>query len=496
MSSLAEHIRTLDLVVFSDESLHVLFYPPGFQMFLLSEMAARAIRAITTSEISVQVAASRLGVQDEAIEQLLSQLVALIESAQTPQIRPAAALQAGQPLPKLVFMVNNFCNLSCRYCYEHEPVFTQPKKVMSHEIVQSAVSKFFDAFGAVHTIMFIGGEPTLSPGVIELACQSATEEAAARNQPAPQFCMISNGARMDEQTFQIVDKYHIQVTFSIDGPQQVNDLVRIRHDGSGATTEVLANIRRYHDSHPEQTGLECTVTAAHKGAGIAVTDLLMFAARDVGVKIPHIAAAGLPAGHPLNPYGPNAPWMEAGFHAASEQSVQNLLGALLSDGHYEPQNGALDYVAGIFESVVRRKGFLTMCPAGTAQLVVDAHGDIYPCWMFAGKSEFMMGNILRDDIFNAVALRLLGRIAKNTKDQNPYCSSCYARYVCSACMGNNQNATGSIEEMNETFCRTMRDSVKTVVVSLAKIRRDPAQWEQLRRAAGRHQDNGAQVSQC
>ena len=58
-----------------------------------------------------------------------------------------------------------------------------------------------------------------------------------------------------------------------------------------------------------------------------------------------------------------------------------------------------------------------MCPAGMSQIVVDAFGDIYPCWMFAGNAEHVMGNILRDEVRGPRALQVINRIEEQFEDR-------------------------------------------------------------------------------
>jgi uncharacterized protein len=274
--------------------------------------------------------------------------------------------------------------------------------------------------------------------------------------------MISNGVRMTPRLFDIIQKFEIQVTFSLDGPKKVNDLVRIRHDDSGTFDAVVANIHRYRQVFPEKALVECTVTQAHRDAGLSLTEVLDFCANDLGVDEPHIAAAGLPATNPLNPYR-NGSGMQEDFVAAAEASMDTLL-----NGNDGPRKGGkLDVVSSMVHRLAHRNPKPIMCPAGMTQIVVDAFGDIYPCWMFAGNAEHVMGNILRDQVRGPRALQVINRIEDNSKIKNHVCSTCYARSVCSACVGNNHNATGKIEDPSPEFCNTVRGTLRVVVERLA-----------------------------
>ena len=109
--------------------------------------------------------------------------------------------------------------------------------------------------------------------------------------------------------------------------------------------------------------------------------------------------------------------------------------------------------------------------------------------MFAGEHKFKMGNILKDDIFNLESLKLLKRIHDNSKINNPQCSTSYARYVCHACIGNNQHSTGSIEAIDDRYCRTVRNSVQTVLLKVGEVRQDPERWGRLQAAIGKAREH-------
>jgi radical SAM protein with 4Fe4S-binding SPASM domain len=56
------------------------------------------------------------------------------------------------------------------------------------------------------------------------------------------------------------------------------------------------------------------------------------------------------------------------------------------------------------------------CPAGTAKLSVMPDGSVYPCYLFFGKPEFRLGNLLREDlniILNSPILDFFRRFEKN-----------------------------------------------------------------------------------
>lgn len=470
MPTPCEQFRDLETQLFSSDRVSVLFVPETLQLFVVSPAGAAVLEEIRQGGAPDGVDAFVQSVVDE-----VGKAPAVVRSRRSAE--PEAAI--GPVLPKLVLMVNNFCNLRCSYCYEHETIFKEKAATMSRETVDAALQSFYSAFQGCAELMFIGGEPTLSEGIIEYACERAGALAQERGVEIS-FSMITNGARMTEKMFEVIDRFDMQITFSMDGPKPVHDAERVHADGSGSHDQLMKNVKRYQEERADKLGVECTLTQAHARRGVTVSDLSRYFADELGVSAPHIAAAGLVPGDALNPFSTEPTRLELEFREAAARAMDELLAQLESPGERTGTRAGLDLVSGMVKKLIRRRSSVAMCPAGLAQLVVDARGDVYPCWMFAGKEAFRMGNVARDPVFNDVARKVLQRILDNDKRTNPQCRTCYARYVCNVCLGNNQNGTGTMETIDEHYCRTIRGTLETVVVKLGEAKSDPARWAAIR----------------
>ena len=497
MSTIYERFQELETVQFSSGDVHVLFVPETLQLFRLSSAASEALDGIRRGRPGEEVCGQG-GLGVTALEDFVGGVVASIESA-PPVVRNGADASVdtffGPVLPKLVFMVNNFCNLACSYCYEHDTVFQERAAVMSRETVDAALRSFHQAFRGFGELMFIGGEPTLSEDLIEYACERAQAEARERGREVS-FSMITNGARMTERMFEIIGRFDLQVTFSIDGPKEVQDAERVFRSGAGSFDRVMSNVRRFQETSAPKLGVECTLTRTQAKKGVTVAGLSRFFADELGVSAPHIAAAGLQPGNPLDPWAGEPPGLEGQFEEAAAGAMDELLQELEAPGTLGRPRAGFDMVSGMVKKLIRRRSSLQMCPAGTSQLVVDPHGDVYPCWMFAGMPGFRMGNVARDEVFNGIAKRILQRILDNDRRRNPQCSRCYARYVCNVCLGNNQNGTGRLEEIDERYCNTVRRTLRTVVVKLGEAKADPKRWAAIRDRAASSAELEGEGSPC
>jgi uncharacterized protein len=498
MTSIEERFRALDSVQFDSGKAPVLFVPDTLQIFTLSAAAGSALASVRSGASAAQ-AALAIGIGAEEFQTFLERVVAVIGQA-PPVARQRESCDprdvVGVALPKLVFMVNNHCNLACTYCYEHETIFKQPPGEMPFATIDAALDRFYGAFARFGELMFIGGEPTLAPDAIGYACKRATAISQARGTKPPRFSMITNGVKMNDRIFELIEEFHIQVTFSIDGPKEVHDLVRINHNNAGSYNQVAANILRYSEHHQDQLGLECTLSAAQARNGVTVSDLTRFFAQEFGMSEPHIAVAGLTAGDLLNPFSNQPTRLQREFERAAEVVMEEWLCDMESPGKRNGARPGLDLVTDMVRKLVRQTSPLEMCPAGTSQLVVDSSGEVYPCWMFAAMPQYRMGNVHTDDVFNAIARGVLDRIIANNKRTNPQCRVCYARYVCHPCLGNNQNGTGSIEKIDEAYCRTIRGTLRSVVVKIAEAKQDPVRWGALRDSVSKSEELHSSEMPC
>ena len=75
-------------------------------------------------------------------------------------------------LHRLAFMLTEFCNLACPYCYEHrEPeIFynSDPtKRTMSESSVIALLEGAFKLWPSIESLFFFGGEPLLKRKLIK-----------------------------------------------------------------------------------------------------------------------------------------------------------------------------------------------------------------------------------------------------------------------------------------------------------------------------------------
>jgi len=135
-----------------------------------------------------------------------------------------------------LFKVASRCNLNCDYCYVYQHADQNWKnlpKIISNHHIQLFAKRLAEyiAENALETvtIVFHGGEPLLA-GVdkiveiinrVKLECPKKTHF---------DFCLQTNGVLLNEKNLALLIDNSVSISLSLDGPQVVNDLHRLRHN--------------------------------------------------------------------------------------------------------------------------------------------------------------------------------------------------------------------------------------------------------------------------
>lgn len=144
-----------------------------------------------------------------------------------------------KPVSAALLMTNR-CNLRCIYCYANGG--EEPGQDLSESIAKRTIDTVsqnaIDTGAPAFVVTFHGGgEPTLAWNTLI----SATEYARSKSIPAKIY-MVSNGIWNDMQ-FKWIIKHIDEVTISMDGNQETQNLQRPFPNGEGSFPKVMQTIR-------------------------------------------------------------------------------------------------------------------------------------------------------------------------------------------------------------------------------------------------------------
>jgi uncharacterized protein len=293
----------------------------------------------------------------------------------------ASSPESHRHLGRLVLNVSHDCNLRCRYCYAdggHYDVVSGP---MSRKVAISAIDWVIQAFGGVNLVQFFGGEPLLNPRLIIEVCEYFRQlHGSGTIKTVPHFGLVTNGTLGDASIIRLFRRYRMIATISIDGPEEINDLLRGKGTFSRADRFALECL----EAGDIRTDFECTWTGIHADRGVSVVSLMDFFHGRYGTQSLHVVPVFARAGSGL---AVDEAAKLANYEEAARYSVRSLAkGRILAN--------SLSHR--VLKAFARKEPNRSYCPAGRGVLSVGADGGLYPCFMFTGNPDFRICQFLEN----------------------------------------------------------------------------------------------------
>jgi radical SAM protein with 4Fe4S-binding SPASM domain len=108
---------------------------------------------------------------------------------------------------------------------------------------------------------------------------------------------------------------------------------------------------------------------------------------------------------------------------------------------------------------------------------VNVTGDLYPCHILADRDEFVMGNIEDPQWFSSPAAERVFRVLENSrKQQNPYCSKCWARYICWGCLGRWKAEGSESVFITDSRCKMKKQIWEMIIRKIMAVKDDEPRW--------------------
>lgn len=393
------------------------------------------------------------GIRDNDFDQLLHFLLGKLESRPKQTGKKPEPCRRGHSLDRLVLNISNACNLKCRYCYAGGGNYHLPHSFMDTATAAAILDRFFHLFDSIDKIQFFGGEPLLNSGLIEYVCQDCRQRhQRGEIEKMPKFGVVTNGTVFSAEIIGLLKRHNINLTISLDGPETVNDDLR----GFG-TFDKISQFVRSLESHQIGYSFEGTYTARHLEEGLSVCDLLNFYHDYFGQGEVHLPLVSLPPGHPLAISDGQAAKI---YRRAVERSMVDMI-----NGH---RSCVSSFVTRMMNAYSEAKPIQNYCPAGISTLAVDSTGGVYPCFMFIGRPEFHLGNILDPNFPDGPKIRDISRrILEADKGNAAECRECWASPLCSGCIGADYIRTGGT--LDKTSCLMTKEMAEGFLAKIAEI---------------------------
>jgi uncharacterized protein len=366
-----------------------------------------------------------------------------------PEVRTEKAT-AG--IRSLTINVTQICNLQCTYCAAGgDGTYGSAQLKISTEKTIPQLKYFLDQLSANEKfkILFLGGEPLLYPEGIQALGKYvqnyiATDE-KARNLQA-HFAIVTNGTLLNQQNIEILKNLKSQVTVSLDGPPQVNDLVRPMKNNKSSTEAAVAGLKLLLENRSD-LGSIIIHGVFHQG-NMNLVEAYNFYLNFPADKYEFTLNVE-------NLSQENSLHFAQQMHLIADQAYSNLGEAGLR------KIGFFDNIFTALDEQLRTENY---CGAGKSFLVIDAKNKLFTCpWDVSQKNE-AVGEDLK---INTAAL---DKYAAPLIEQNS-CQTCWARYLCGGgCMFTHKNETGSKNIKSKQFCNRMQSLLATSIIFYKKCR--------------------------
>ena len=168
-------------------------------------------------------------------------------------------------LDRLIINISNDCNMRCKYCYANQGTYGSEKNMISIECLAQTLNTIFGIFKEVGLIQLFGGEPTLNIPAIKFVGQYLLE-----NNRKTKLGMVTNATIVNEQLIELIKKYDIKLTVSVDVERLHNDL-RPFPANQPSWEKVRKNIHRLKAETGQPSQFEVTYTKLHEDAGLTLS---------------------------------------------------------------------------------------------------------------------------------------------------------------------------------------------------------------------------------
>lgn len=354
-------------------------------------------------------------------------------------------------LRKLILNISNKCNLNCRYCYANGGTYFSKDGLMDEENAREAINKFLYVFGEIEYIQFFGGEPLLNYTLIDFVCEYISNLFKEKKiHIFPRFGIVTNGTIMNDEILRILSKYKIAVTISCDGPQKVNDALRINKNQEGTYQQIVKNIELLKNKNNILPNIEVTYTEYHHNQGIKIPDLLEFFKKTFGIENVHIAPVSLEKSHEL-----------------ALQNYEDFLETISSETIKD--NRIIFKVKNLIFNLQHKCGDYKICGAGTDTFSVGVNGQVYPCFMMTDMEDYIVTNVNLDkEIFMEDIRGAKEKYCFNKLVDEP-CKDCFNNLLCNGCMGCNVFETKNPFVPSKSQCEFLKGLTEKVIAELTYL---------------------------
>lgn len=331
-------------------------------------------------------------------------------------------------LTTLTVNVTQVCNLKCLYCAAGgDGTYGQAQKRIIIDQVLPQLQRIMDQVAKESKsfrVSFSGGEPLLYPQGIEVLSQYLTDWAKDLNIDL-QFSVITNGTLLTVENLELLAKYHMSVSVSLDGSIEVNQISRPSATNKDWATQLVAGLGRL---------------AMYKSRLGALVVAGVFNTKNADLW----SAYQFYQQFAFDYYDFNVD-----YYAKSDEfnlSFQTDLARIAEDLYQRFGESGLRKILffdRLFKRLDARKPLQHHCGAGKSYLTLSAQGQLYACPWTIGDQKFQIATTLGGQLYES--------------QFQPPCATCWVKGLCGGGCRFHHDVAGADQVKN--YCQRMKSLI-------------------------------------
>jgi uncharacterized protein len=343
----------------------------------------------------------------------------------------------------LYLLLSDVCNFRCRYCFIEGSIPEGYKfSVMSEQVAKAGIDLFKKCIkrNSIHynsqekMIIFYGGEPLLNPRTFEFSLKYISEQQEKEELPKTlKKLLITNGSLVSHNIAELIKKYEVIISVSLDGWEEINDFYRIDADGQGTFKETLKGIEIL-QNHEIPVNASVTITPHNIDKLEQVFEWLV---DEIGIKA---------LGFNLLVESPSFKLSDDKYLERAAKKIIKCFQIGRKKGVYE------DRIGRRIKAFTQRYIHMKDCGAYGNQLVISPNGKVGVCQGFVGSKQYFSGDI-NDPYWDPFKDPIFLEWNKRSPVNFDNCLSCPAIGICGgSCAYNSQLKFETIWQMDKDFC--------------------------------------------
>jgi uncharacterized protein len=363
-------------------------------------------------------------------------------------------------LMQISMNVTHKCNLDCDYCYGGDGSYGGPAIHMSKETARQAVDFLMKEGGDTDLcrITIFGGEPLLNFDLVKYVVRYARDEASKCNKKI-HFGMTTNGVLLNDDAVDFIIKEKIEVTFSLDGPKEIQDRNRpFKSNREKSSYDLIfPKILNFIEKARENDsfyGFRSTITGPSIRNMYNLGEFFgNFGSKKVVYDTAEYKNGSSPGGLAITDD-------DLSFY---RQKIKELA----EDFREKRLKPEYDLFSGPLNAMKNKMRKESSCISpGILYVGVSAEGDIFPCHRFVGYKETKLGNVWQG--FDRE--KWLEKYAKVHVFNSKVCSKCWLRYFCGGlCPANNYFLGGDMVLSGNIAAEPVHCKMKKIIFEEAML---------------------------